>query len=91
MARKTTFFGTLPVTIKPPIKTLSPVPTLNRVEMFSSASFELGVGDGEALGLGVGDGDADGDGVGVGIGFTMTDSFGSLQAPATASLFASPL
>ena len=34
MARTITFFDALPVTINPPISTLSLVPTASRVEMF---------------------------------------------------------
>ena len=35
MARTITFFGCVPVTMNPPMSTLSPVSTRKRVEMFS--------------------------------------------------------
>ena len=48
-----TFFGSVSVTITPPIGAFSPVWTRSRVAMLSSWR-ELGVGVGVALGLGVG-------------------------------------
>ena len=51
IARMITFFGPEPVTIKPPIITLSPIPTFSRVEMLpSSIGVGLGVG---VVGVGV--------------------------------------
>ena len=50
MARKRIFFGWVPVTIKPPMRTLSPVRTLRRVEMLSEAS-SGGVGVGVGVGV----------------------------------------
>ena len=35
MPRRMTSFGVVPLTIKPPIRTLSPVPTISRVEILS--------------------------------------------------------
>ena len=61
MARTIIFFGCVPVTMKPPISTLSPVSTRKRVEMFPRIA-------GEALGVGVGVGVAEGVGVSVGVG-----------------------
>jgi hypothetical protein len=45
MARKSTFFGCVPVTMSPPMRTLSFVPTCNRVEMLPKV---VGVGMGKA-------------------------------------------
>src|SRR5438105_9701129 len=41
-ARNTTFLGLVPVTIKPPIKTLSPLETAPRVERLSSCGPNVG-------------------------------------------------
>ena len=83
MARIITFLGCVPVTMKPPIKTLSPVSTASRVEIFPSVlgggvgvglpvgvgvGLPVGVGVGVPLGVGVGLPLAVGVGVGVGIG-----------------------
>src|SRR5437868_119641 len=70
-ARKTTFFGSLPVIIIPAMRTLSPVCTRRRVEMFKSCAgvgVGVGVGDGVTVGVAVGLGVAVGVGVGVGPG-----------------------
>jgi hypothetical protein len=57
-----TFFGCVPVTIKPPISTLSPVCTGKRVEMLANV-VGLGVGIGVGVGVAVA--------VGVGVGFDV--------------------
>ena len=44
IARRMTFFGSLPVTIRPPISAFSSVPTSMRVEMFASRADGEGVG-----------------------------------------------
>src|SRR2546423_655014 len=49
MPRRNSFLGVLPVMIKPPIMTLSPVPTRRRVEMFKAWA-----GDAVAVGVAVG-------------------------------------
>src|SRR4051812_44402632 len=51
-----TFFGCVPVTMKPPIRALSPVSTRKRVEILPSAVFGVAVGDavGFAVGVAVG-------------------------------------
>ena len=67
IARTITFFACVPVTINPPINTLSAVPTLSRVEIFPSCTGKAaGDGDGEGDGDtdGEGDGDTDGEGDG---------------------------
>ena len=49
-----TFFGTLPLTMNPPIPTPSPPLTVTRVEMFANLTSDAdgaGVADGEAVGL----------------------------------------
>src|SRR5437868_1560275 len=48
IARRITFLGVFPCKIKPPMSTLSPVPTRSRVEIFKSD------GLGDAVGLGAG-------------------------------------
>ena len=53
MARTMTFFGCVPVMMNPPIRTLSPVSTRKRVEMFPKVPGEA-VGVGAAVGVGVG-------------------------------------
>jgi hypothetical protein len=53
--------------MNPPIKTLSPVSTNNRVEIFASVAGWFGVGVGVAEGFGVGVGVAVGSGVAVGV------------------------
>src|SRR5437588_12663199 len=68
IARTMTFLFWLPVTIKPAIKTLSPVPTGNRVEMLASTVSVPGVAVGVAVGVGGGVGVGDGVGFGVGGG-----------------------
>src|SRR5207237_1929107 len=70
-ARKTTFLGSLPVIIIPAMRTLSPVCTRRRVEMFRSCAgvgVGVGVGDGVAVGVAVGLGVAVAVGVAVGVG-----------------------
>ena len=47
--RKITFFGSVPVMMKPPTKTLSPFPTRKRVEIFARTP---GIGLGEAVTVG---------------------------------------
>src|SRR6266478_873456 len=59
-ARTIIFFGCVPLTMKPPINTLSPVSTRKRVEMFPRIA-------GEALGVGVAVAVTVGVGVGVGV------------------------
>src|SRR5204862_1556958 len=55
MTRTIIFFGCVPVTMKPPISTLSPVSTRKRVEMFPRIAGEaLGVAVGEDVGVSVG-------------------------------------
>src|SRR4051812_40596235 len=74
IARMITFFGCVPVTMKPPMRTLSPVSTRNRVEILPSTVFgvavgvALGVAVAVAVGLGVGVG------VGVGVGAAAPNS-----------------
>ena len=51
MARRMTFLGWVPVMIKPPMSTLSPVCTDRRVEMLPS---RVGIGVGVGVGVGVG-------------------------------------
>src|SRR5450432_511974 len=63
IARMITFFGCVPVMINPPIRTLSPVSTRKRVEMFPKM-LGLAVGVGVGLDVGV----AVGVGVGLGVG-----------------------
>ena len=46
MARMSTVFETVPVTMKPPINTLSPVCTTPRVEIFAKPQLGTGVGVG---------------------------------------------
>src|SRR2546421_1458773 len=59
MPRNTTGLATLPVMMKPPIITLSPVSTRRRVEMFNAlAGVAVGVAGGGAEGVGVGVGGA---------------------------------
>ena len=53
MARTITLFGAFPVTIKPPMRALSPVNTRNRVEMLSSLVVDGGVGVGVGVIIGV--------------------------------------
>src|SRR5947207_1911616 len=65
IARTITFFACVPVIMNPPIRTLSPVSTRKRVEMFPKV---VGVGVGDAAGVGVGVGVAAGVRVGVGVG-----------------------
>ena len=50
IARTITFFGCVPVMIKPPIKTLSPVSTRRRVEILAKV-VATGVADGEGVGV----------------------------------------
>src|SRR5204863_5955252 len=71
--RIATFFGTLPVTINPPIMTRSPVSTRSRVEMFKAWA---GVGEGDAVGVGVTVGVGGGVAVGVGLGVGGTVALG---------------
>src|SRR5947209_11795606 len=80
IARTITFFCCVPVTIKPPINTLSPVSTRRRVEILASrvddagggvagaVGVELTVGVNEAVGACVGDGFGAGVVVGVAVG-----------------------
>jgi hypothetical protein len=71
IARRITFFGSVPVMMMPPIKTFSPVCTLSRVEMFSScsgATVGVGVADGDGLAVALGKGVAVGVTVAVGSG-----------------------
>src|SRR5437016_9416065 len=60
MARIITLFGSVPCTINPPIITLSPVCTKERVEMLPSRAVDVGVGVGVGVAVGVT--------VGVGVG-----------------------
>ena len=60
-ARTSTLFGSLPVMMRPPIKTLSPVCTFARVETLTKVA---GTGVGSGVGVGV---EAGGGGVGVGV------------------------
>src|SRR5215510_6927330 len=64
MARRATFFGSAPVTMKPPIITLGPPSTRTRVDTLRSNFVGEGTGVGVALGPGV----ALDEGVGVGVG-----------------------
>src|SRR5580704_14614748 len=67
--RMITFLATLPVMIKPPMATLSPVWTSARVDMFSSCGrVNVGVRVGGDVGVGSGVGVGIGVGVGVGVG-----------------------
>src|SRR4051812_2002810 len=54
--RTITFFGSVPVIIKPPIRTLSPVSTRKRVEMLARVvtGIAVGVAVGVALGVAIG-------------------------------------
>src|SRR4051794_3171801 len=72
MARAMTSFGSVPVTMNPPIRTSSPVPTFERVEILPTCTSKNGVGEG----VGVGDGVAVGDGVSVGVGVGVADGVG---------------
>ncbi len=56
------------MTIKPPIKTLSPVSTLSRVEILPNNGGGVGVGVGVGITVGVGVAVGTGAGVGVGVG-----------------------
>src|SRR6266478_7111472 len=68
MARTIIFFGCVPVTMKPPISTLSPVSTRKRVEMFPRIAGEaLGVAVAVAVGEDVGVGVTVGVSVGAGL------------------------
>src|ERR1700740_2433435 len=68
IARTIIFFGCVPVTMKPPINTLSPVSTRKRVEMFPRIAGEApGVDVGVAVAVSV----AVGLGVGVGVGVAV--------------------
>src|SRR6266576_3674404 len=53
MARIITLFGSVPWTINPPIITLSPVCTKERVEMLPSRAIGVGVGVRVAVGVAV--------------------------------------
>src|SRR5437763_883934 len=53
MARMITLFGSVPCTINPPIITLSPICTKERVEMLPSRAIGVGVGVTVAVGVGV--------------------------------------
>ena len=63
IARAMTCFDSVPVTMNPPIETLSSIPTFTRVEILPSWTGKngvgagVGVGEGEAVGLGEGVGD----------------------------------
>src|SRR4051812_43315770 len=61
IARKSTFFGSAPPTMKPPMRALSPAPTRRRVEILASRA-------GGGVGLGVGVGVTVGSIMGVGVG-----------------------
>src|SRR5437870_2609007 len=67
MARIITLFGSVPCTINPPIITLSPVCTKERVEMLPSRAVGVGVNVAVAVGVGVGVRVAVGVGVGVNV------------------------
>src|SRR5437773_2430342 len=67
MARRITFFGWVPVIMNPPMRTLSPVSTRRRVEIFPRMLAD-GVPVGVALGVVVAEGVAVGLGVVVGVG-----------------------
>src|SRR6478672_11585570 len=54
IARVMTFFGCVAVTMNPPIRTLSPVSTRRRVEMFASVVTGAAVGVGVLVGVAVG-------------------------------------
>src|SRR6476646_9142390 len=75
IARTITFFGCVPVTMNPPIKTFSPVSTRNRVEILASWP-GTGVGVGVAVGFGVGVAVGFGVGVAVGFGVGVAVGFG---------------
>src|SRR4051812_4558767 len=67
--RMITFFGCVPVMMKPPMRTLSPVSTRKRVEMLARVVTEgvaVGVADAAGVGLGKGGGVAVGVGEGTG-------------------------
>src|SRR2546430_15280027 len=75
MARIITLFGSVPCTINPPIITLSPVCTKERVEMLPSRAIAVGVGVGVGVGVRVAVGVAVGVrvrvAVGVGVGVNV--------------------
>src|SRR3954471_1952473 len=55
ISRMITFFGCVPVIMKPPMRTLSPVSTRKRVEMFARVVTEgVAVGVADAAGVGTG-------------------------------------
>ena len=66
--RMMTRFASLPVMMKPPIMTLSPLFTRRRVEILTGCVAGLGDGDGLGLGEGLGLGDEPGLGEGLGLG-----------------------
>src|SRR6476620_9141376 len=68
--RTITFFGWVPVIIKPPIRTLSPVSTRRRVEIL--ARVVTGAGEAVAVAVGVGIAVPVGVAVGVGVGADWT-------------------
>jgi hypothetical protein len=76
MARIITRLGSVPCTINPPIITLSPVCTKERVEMLPSRAIGVGVGVGVGVAVGVtvavGVGVAVAIAVGVGVGVRVT-------------------
>src|SRR5207248_2340698 len=87
MPRRTTDFDVFPRMMKPPIMTLSPVSTRNRVEMFNAwAGVEVGVvvGVAEAIGVTVGDAVAVavGDAVAVAVGVAVAVAVGVAVAVA---------
>src|SRR4051812_27026244 len=95
-ARTATFLSAVPVIIKPPIITFSPVSTRTRVEIFSgfgAATLGLAVADGIAdalgpalaLGLTVGDGDTVVPGVALGDGFGVEPASGPVPPTALPS------
>jgi hypothetical protein len=69
------FFGCVPVTIRPPISTLSPVCTSKRVEMLANV-VGLGVGIGVGAGVAVAVAVAVGMGVGVDVGVVVAVGVG---------------
>ena len=83
IARTIIFFGCVPVTMKPPISTLSPVSTRKRVEMFPRIAGEaLGVAVGIAVDVGVTVGVRLGVGLGVAVGVGVDVGLGVAVAVA---------
>src|SRR6476619_3995774 len=68
IARMITFFGCVPVTMNPPMRTLAPVSTRSRVEMLARVVTGVGLGATDGVGVDVGVAVAVGVGVEVGVG-----------------------